>query len=179
VTRDSQHPFERGDRDARPHDALDDRAMPADASLDDEPALTLDALRLPAPLRAARLAALAARIDAAAAPELARRAAPSRLARTRWYVASPDDATTLLARALRPSLLAAAAALLLAIALGRTSDAAGSVQTTRDPIAGQLVADAAIAEALAVDSQDAEWIAQRDVPSDDELLRAIGYGGVK
>ena len=192
MTRD-QHPHDHDARGASERDPGARRVpaaepivpIPAGTSLDDEPALALDALRRVggADTRTAtRLGALAARIDVAAAPELARRAAasgarvlPLRATPTPPASGPSDDALLYLGRALRPALFAAAAALLVAVALGRGDASAPSAAT--EPLPSQLVAEATAEQALSVDAQDAEWIAGRRLPSDDEFVRAIAAGG--
>lgn len=137
---------------------------------DEEPAVDLRALagaRGPADWEA-----LAARIEAAAAPELARRAAGRRMTGRGTTV---PDLAPVLARALRPAFLAAAAALLVAVGLswgGAAADAATAAGD--DAPAGQLVSDASVAQALAVREADAPWLAEGQAPSREALARAIG-----
>lgn len=136
---------------------------------DEEPAVDLRALagaRGPAGWEA-----LAARIEAAAAPELARRAAGGR---TTVRGTTVRELAPVLARALRPAFLAAAAALLMAVGLswGTAADAAPAAGD--EAPAGQLVSDASVAQALAVREADAPWLAEGQAPSREALARAIG-----
>lgn len=135
-----------------------------------EAPVDLSALRGPAGASgAARWEALAARIERAAAPELTRRAA-----QTRDGGAVVFDLVPLLARALRPALLAAAAALALAVGLGRGAWSAAGTAESGDVAAGQLVGDASVARALRVADNDAVWLAEGASPSRDALASAIG-----
>jgi hypothetical protein len=136
---------------------------------DDEPAVDLRALAgAPgAASGAGRWEALAARVEAAAAPELARRAAGGG---GRGGVVF--DLVPVLARALRPALFAAAAALLAAVGLSR-GVAADSAAGDEVPV-GQLVSDASVAQALRVREADAPWLAGGEAPSREALARAIG-----
>lgn len=139
--------------------------VPADAADgDEEPAVDLRAFD--DARGAARWEALAARIEAAAAPELARRAAGPGTA--------VIDLAPVLARALRPALVAAAAALLVAVglSLGTATDAGGAVSD--EAPTGQLVSDASVAQALLVRAADAPWLAEGRVPSREALARAVG-----
>jgi hypothetical protein len=145
-------------------------ALPARWDAGDELPADLRALRGPGD-GATRWEALAARIDAAAAPELARRAA----ARASGGTGTPvRDLAPLLARALRPALAAAAAAALV-VGTGLTrggSDAAADDAGT----AGQLVSAAEVAEALRVGDDEAAWLARGAAPSREALARAVGLG---
>ena len=106
-----------------------------------------------------RWAALARRIEVAAAPELARR---------RSTAAAPLLA--LIARATRPVLLAAAAAAAFAVATARLAEGDGR--------ASLAVADATpaigVAQALRVDEPAASWLSARRGPSTADLAREIG-----
>ena len=122
-----------------------------------ERALDLSALHVRAPAsaddRVARREALARRIEAAAAAELARR-----------RPAAPDLAL-FLARARRPALLAAAAAAAFAVVtarLARPDDAIAESQ----PVG--------VAQALRVDEPAATWLVAGRAPSTADLAREIG-----
>ncbi len=125
----------------------------------DREALDLTALR-PLQLDSARHAALAARIQAAAVAGLARRA-------TR-----PASIWEMLAGTARPVLVAAAAALVLAIGLGRR--AAGSAEADGDVVAAGVLSASSIEHALPAHAADATWIAEQSAPTDADLARAIG-----
>ncbi len=132
-----------------------------------EPALPL--------LRALRLTAsdheaLALRIEAAATTELACRRGP-RLVVTRTRRPSVGrDLASVIARALRPALLAAAAAGLFAVGLSSQSVASNEA-------AGQQVSDASALRALSLYDPSAQWAEQGRAPTVDALGRAIGLGG--
>lgn len=134
---------------------------------DEEPAIDLRALV--GGRGAAAWEALAARIDAVAAPELARRAAQAT-----GRGATVRDLMPVLARTLRPALLAAAAAFLVAVGLSRGGETADAMAAADDAPAGQLVSDPSVAQALAVRDADAPWLAEGRAPSRDALARAIG-----
>src|SRR5687768_7815728 len=124
--------------------------LPDGMSLDDEPPIDLSALaghRLGAASRAdvpsARWEELVARIERAAEPELERRAR---------LTTGVLDFVPLLARSIRPALVATAAALVLGIGLGRfeaavesqeiaNASAAAPLTAAGDPVAGQLLSD--------------------------------------
>jgi len=125
----------------------------------DDEALDLTALR-PLQLDSIRHAALAARIQAAAAPGLTRRAV--RLGGT-WEM---------LAGTARPVLIAAAAALVLGVGLGRL--AAGGAEADGDVVAAGVLTTSSIADALPARTADATWIAEQIAPTDADLARAIG-----
>lgn len=127
-----------------------DEAIPDGES---EHALDLSPLRERAPASGERLETLARRIEAAAAPELARRRA-----------AAPDLAL-FLARARRPALLAAAAAAAFAVATARL---AGPEAATTEPL------PAGVAQALRVDEPAATWLVAGRAPSTADLAREIG-----
>ncbi len=126
--------------------------------------------------------ALARRVEAAAAPELARRAAaaPAAGSRPRLILRPARGApsgrptvrelTPLLARALRPAMLAAAAAGLLAVGIARRAPGAG------DRV-GEQLSDATAVQALNLHDPSAQWPDQASAPSADALGRAIGLGG--
>jgi len=125
--------------------SIDDPELP----VGDEPPVDLGPLRLD-PIR---LEALAARIDRAAAPALARRAAAEELQRT-------------LARAAWPALVAAAAALVAAVGLHRSSS------TSTEP----GLATAGIERIVPASASSATWILDQSAPSDADLVQAIGLG---
>jgi hypothetical protein len=125
----------------------------------DDEALDLTALR-PLQLDSARHASLAARIQAAAVPGLTRRAV------------RPGSPWEMLAGSARPVLLAAAAALVLAVGLGRR--AAGSAEADGDVVAAGVLTTSSIADALPARAADATWIAEQSAPTDADLARAIG-----
>ena len=107
----------------------------------------------PLRLEGARHEALAARIEAAAAPALARRALGAGLQQT-------------LARAAWPALFAAAAALLVAVGLRGTAD--------RDAQPGLAVAG--IERIVPGATVDVDWIENQSAPTNDALAQAIGLG---
>lgn len=149
-------------------------------------------------LDAAAYEALARRVEAAAAGELERRrqgaatavaipTAPARAStatgRASWRTyrratttRAPDagDLAPVLARALRPALLAAAAAALLAVGLARQGGATGA---TGADAAGQQLSDATAVQALNLHDPSAQWVDQGHAPTVDALGRAIGLGG--
>ena len=104
-------------------------------------------------LEGTRHEALAARIEAAAAPALERRALAAGLQQT-------------LARAAWPALFAAAAAMLVAVGLGRSGD--NDTQPS--------LAVAGIERIVPGASADVDWIEQQSAPSNDDLAQAIGLG---
>ncbi len=124
----------------------------------DDEALDLTALR-PLQLDSTRHAALAARIQAAAVPGLTRRAV------------RPGSTWEMLAGTARPVLIAAAAALVLAVGLGRR--AAGG-EADGDVVAAGVLTTSSIADALPARAADATWIAEQSAPTDADLARAIG-----
>lgn len=128
--------------------SIDDPELP----ISDEPPVDLTPLRL----EADRFDALAARIEAAAAPELTRRAEPEDLQRT-------------LARAAWPALIAAAAALLAVVGLGRSSGAS----------ADSSLAASGIERIVPASAVNASWIMEQSAPSDDDLAQAIGLGSTQ
>jgi hypothetical protein len=105
-------------------------------------------------LEGARHEALAARIEAAAAPALARRALSAGVQQT-------------LARAAWPALLAAAAALLAAVGLGDSGD---------DDDAQPSLAVAGIERIVPGATADVDWIEEQRAPTNDDLVQAIGLG---
>lgn len=145
-----------------------------------EPALAeLRAMRL----TAADFDALVLRVEAAADAELMRRRHAHRdgtSARRSLVVTRGDtrgarrsgtrDLAPLLARTVRPALLAAAAAALFALGLSRQS--AGANEAT-----GQQLSDASAVQALSLHDPSAQWADQARAPSVDALGRAIGLGG--
>ena len=122
--------------------------------------------------------ALALRIEAAAAAELTRRreAAAARVGRPQLTVLRGDprsagrDLTPLFARALRPALVAAAAAALFAIGFAQQGNSATEA-------VGQQVSDATAVQALSLHDPSAQWADQARAPTVDALGRAIGLGG--
>ncbi len=145
--------------------------LPPGASFDDEPPIDLSLLGAPRPgggRRPTDWEALAARIERAAEPELARRARAA---------TGVLDFIPVLARSVRPAVLAAAAALLLAVGLvpretpvEQPIEVAASVAT--DPVAAPLLSDAS--DERAPVNSDAAWIAQQRAPSTAALAEAIG-----
>ena len=121
---------------------------------------------------AARWEALAARIEAAAAPELARRAAER---------GAVVDLVPLLARALRPALAAAAAvAVVVGSGVGRgAQDPRVADGAAEELVGGQLVTAAQVAQALRVDDAEAAWLARGAAPSREALAEAVGLGGAE
>jgi hypothetical protein len=104
-------------------------------------------------LEAARHEALAARIEAAAAPALARRALSAGVQQA-------------LARAAWPALLAAAAALLVAVGL----------RGSGDDDAQPSLAVAGIERIVPSATADVDWIEEQRAPTNDDLVQAIGLG---
>jgi hypothetical protein len=119
------------------------------AGSDEDRPIDLGRLRL----KGARHEALAARIEAAAAPALARRALSAGVQQA-------------LARAAWPALFAAAAAMLLAVGLGSSGDSDAQPGLA---VAGieRIVPDA---------TADVDWIEQQSTPTNDDLAQAIGLG---
>jgi hypothetical protein len=107
----------------------------------------------PLGLEGARHESLAARIEAAAAPALARRALATGLQQT-------------LARAAWPALFAAAAAMLVAVGLERSGENA-----TQPSLAA-----AGIERILPGATADVDWIEEQSAPTNDDLAQAIGLG---
>ena len=145
--------------------------LPPGASFEDEPPIDLSLLATPRRGRAPTdWEALAARIERAAEPELARRARAT---------AGVLDFMPVLARSLRPALVAAAAALLLAVGLVPRETPVESVEVAsglvREAVAHQLLSDAGDQRAIPAAS-DAAWIAQQQAPSATALAEAIGLG---
>ena len=150
--------------------------LPPGASYDDEPPIDLSLLRAARQERggdrpATDWEALAARIERAAEPELARRARAA---------TGVLDFIPVLARSLRPALVAAAAALLLGIGLvprdtpveSTEMTAAAGVIPAADVVAGQLLSDATDERPVA--NPNAAWIAQQRAPSTTALAVEIG-----
>jgi len=119
------------------------------AGSDEDRPIDLGRLRL----EGARHEALAARIEAAAAPPLARRALSAGLQQT-------------LARAAWPALIAAAAALLLAVGLRGSGDSATEPG----------LAVAGIERIVPGATADVGWIEEQSAPTNDDLAQAIGLG---
>lgn len=156
-----------------------DHFPPEPAMIDDmtaeqlasEPALPmLHALRL----TASDHDALAQRIEAAAAAELARRRGPPLVVTRLHRLPAGRDLAPVIARALRPALLAAAAAGLFAVGLWHQT--AGS-STGSSEAAGQQLSDASAVQALSLYDPSAQWADQGRAPTVDALGRAIGLGG--
>jgi hypothetical protein len=120
--------------------------------------------RLDADRSAARWASLVGRIEAAAAPELARRAAR---AGGTWLV---DNVSRAVARFAAPALIAAAAAIFAAVGTSGSSDPVPS-----ELVASQAISDEAAQQALSL-GERADWITQQEAPSVDDLARAIDPG---
>jgi hypothetical protein len=157
-----------------PHSAPDEVLfdLPDGASFDDEPPIDLSLLAAPRPggRPAADWEALVARLERAAEPELARRARAA---------TGVLDFIPVLARSLRPALIAAAAALLLAVGLVPREvplDAIEVAASASDPVAGQLLSDAS--DERAPENSDAAWIAQQRAPSATALAEAIGLADI-
>ena len=146
--------------------------LPPGASYEDEPPIDLSLLAAPRRGRAPTdWEALAARIERAAEPELARRARAA---------TGVLDFMPVLARSLRPALVAAAAALLLAVGLVPRETPVESIDVAtgplvRDAVARHLLSDASDARAIP-ETPDAAWIAQQQAPSATALAEAIGLG---
>ena len=104
-------------------------------------------------LEGGRFESLAARIEAAAAPALTRRALSAGVQQT-------------LAQAAWPALIAAAAAMVVAVGLGR------STETASEP----GLAVAGIERIVPGATADVGWIEEQRAPSDDDLAQAIGLG---
>ena len=119
------------------------------AAGDEDRPIDLSRLRL----EGARHEALAARIEAAAAPALARRALSAGVQQT-------------LARAAWPALFAAAAAMLVAVGLRGSSD--NDTQPS--------LAVAGIERIVPGAAADVDWIEQQSAPTNDDLAQAIGLG---
>lgn len=121
--------------------------------------------RLDPELSAARWAALVDRIEAAAAPELARRAARAGSA---WLV---DSVTRAVARFTIPALVAAAAAVFAVAGTSESGDAGSS-----ELLASQAMNAEVAQQALSLESR-ADWIVRQQAPSPDDLARAIDPSG--
>ena len=107
----------------------------------------------PLRLEGARHESLAARIEAAAAPALERRALTAGLQQT-------------LARAAWPALFAAAAAMLVAVGL----------RGSGDTDTGPSLAVAGIERIVPGATADVDWIEEQSAPTNDDLAQAIGLG---
>ena len=116
---------------------------------DEDRPIDLSRLRL----EGARHEALAARIEAAAAPALARRARSA-------------GVQQMLARAAWPALFAAAAAMLVAVGLRGSGD--------NDAQPGLAVAG--IERIVPGTTADVDWIEEQSAPTNDDLAQAIGLG---
>lgn len=115
-----------------------------------------------------RWAALAARIEAAAAPELARRAV---LARRGGGLL--DGVVNAVARFAAPALVAAAAAIVIAIGASRQGDLppdAAPVVASAETLSEQTVRQA-------LGDEPDGWLGSRDASDADELVRAMYAGG--
>jgi hypothetical protein len=115
---------------------------------DQEPPADLRALRLDAE----RYESLARRIEAAARPDLIRRA--------------EGGVQHVLAKAMWPALVAAAAAVVAVVGLRRGSSS--EVETS--------LAVSGIEQVLPGGTADAAWIEEQRAPTDDDLMRALGLG---
>jgi hypothetical protein len=114
----------------------------------------------------ARRSTLAARIAAAAGPRLDRRAAGLRASPAAIFIDT-------LARSARPALIGAAAAMLLAVAVGRGTTTSGSPET--NGVAAGLLSLGTSEQSLAGGSAaDPTWIIEQRTPTDADLARAIG-----
>lgn len=116
--------------------------------------------RLDADRSAARWAALVSRIEVAAAPELARRAAR---AGGTWIV---DSVTRAVARFAIPALVAAAAAIFAAVGTGETPESSSEL------LASQAINAEVAQQALSIDSR-ADWIARQQAPSAEDLASLL------
>ena len=121
-----------------------------------------------------RWASLVARIETAAAPELARRA--GRLTRSAAE-SLVDGVVAIVARFAAPAFVAAAAAVAIAVASAR------QIESAESPAAAPIVAAAGATESLseqtirqALGAEPAGWLGSRDAASSDELVRAL-YAG--
>ena len=143
-------------------DTREPTGEPTEAELAAEPALpALGALAL----TPAAHDALARRIEAAAAGELARRA----LAHAVQHAPRGGRHSAAARAHARPALFAAAAAAVFAVGLARTGESAEA--------AGQQVSDATAVQTLNLHDPSAQWADQARAPSADALGRAIGLGG--
>ncbi len=119
------------------------------------------------PLRdAARWAALAARIEASAHPELRRR---SRLAR----FGLADGVAATLARFAGPALVAAAAAVLFAVNVARQGDGPDELVASETIASVEAFSDATVRQALTGVESGTSWIAEQRAPSTEDLLRDL------
>jgi hypothetical protein len=116
-----------------------------------------------------RWAALVARIEGAAAPELARRA--GRLT----TVDLVDAVVAAVARFAAPALIAAAAAVIIALGVARRTEASAS-----EVVAARTLSEETVQEALrgSASTGGAAWIAQQGAPSVDEVVDAA-YAGAQ
>ncbi|HET7458051.1 MAG TPA: hypothetical protein VFJ74_10375 [Gemmatimonadaceae bacterium] len=170
----------RDDR-GRPHDAHDDddEPMARDAGADSSRPLDFSALRrggrggtTDTATPDDRWEALARRIDAAAAPELARRATAAR--RGGNGAGAAPEILFAIARSARPALLAVAASVVFALAVaGLSSGGATTGGAPAMTVADANVAEVSVARALSVDEPAASWIMQQRAPSADDLARII------
>jgi hypothetical protein len=151
---------------APPADAWRDDGSRDDGWRDDDGPVDLSALAAAsdAAAGAARWEALAARIERAAEPELARRARAG------------ADFAPVLARSLRPALVAAAAALLLSVGLSRadSGEPAPSAAPAGDLLAGPLLSDASADRVVPAGTEGAAWVEEQHAPDAGALAEAIG-----
>ena len=124
-----------------------------------------------------RWASLVARIETAAAPELARRA--GRLTRSAAE-SLVDGVVAMVARFAAPAFVAAAAAIAIALAAARQSE---PLEAAGDAAPIVAAADAGATESLseqtvrqALGAEPVGWLGSRDAASADELVRAM-YAG--
>lgn len=157
--------------DVEPVELLDGDPIPDGLGLDDEPPVDLSLLA-GGRRGGAGLDDLVARIERAAAPELDRRAR---------VATGVVDFMPVLARSLRPAIVAAAAALVLSIGLtsrARTAAesvelAAGATVIPRELVAGPLLSAADEGGPMPSDA-DLAWIAAGRAPEPEALAEAIG-----
>jgi hypothetical protein len=120
-----------------------------------------------------RWVALVGRIEAAAAPELARRATigAARVGRVAgfWLV---DSVTSAVARFAAPALVAAAAAVFAAVSATRATD-----PIAVEMVASQAISDEVAFQALSLDER-ADWITKQQAPSADDLARVLDPSAV-
>jgi hypothetical protein len=131
-----------------------------------------------------RWASLVARIETAAAPELARRA--GRLTRSAAE-SLVDGVVAIVARFAAPAFVAAAAAVAIALASARQSEpteaAGGSAPIVAAADGGEGATESPATESLseqtirqALGAEPVGWLGSRDAASADELVRAL-YAG--
>jgi len=132
---------------------------------EEEEAVNLSPLRLDP----ARHEALAARIESAAGPALARRAASGARVGIGGGDRALESLLELLALNLRPALVGAAAAVVLAFGLTRSG-------TTVSQSQGDVVAATVLAPSSEIaTSTQPTWIVEQQAPTDADLAQAIGF----